>query len=341
MEKLTKYIIGLVAATLIIAVSCKSQNKEGVSVKFEGSAQGTYYAISYFDTENRNLQSQIDSILAQFDLCASLWKDNSEISRVNRNEDITLSPVFIDLFNKSIAISEATKGYFDFTVGPLANAYGFGKDKKNHVKQLSEKELAQYLKCIGYKKVSIKDGHFHKEDSCIRIDFNAIAQGYSTDIIGKFLESKGIDNYLVDVGGEVYAKGEKPNGIPWIVGIEKPSENANAEREIFGRIALKDKALTTSGSYRKYFEENGIRYSHTVDPYTGKALQQNLLSVSVINPETWKADALATAFMVMGLEKTKEYLAKDKETEAFLIFSNTKGGYETWYSSGFEKYILK
>ncbi|MEG1762114.1 MAG: FAD:protein FMN transferase, partial [Bacteroidales bacterium] len=312
---------------------------EPVLIKFIGETQGTYYAVSYFDTKQRNFQKNIDSLLNQFDTCASLWCENSELARVNRNEVITLSPMFIDLFNKSVSISKATHGYFDFTVGSLVNAYGFGQ-KKREGTQFSKTELQKYLNCIGYQKLQIQGQTLHKENPCIQIDFNAIAQGYSTDLIALFLENQGISAYLVDVGGEVYGKGEKPNKTPWVVGIEKPSIDANAEREIIGRVCLKNQALTTSGNYRKYFEANGIRYSHTINPFTGEAVHQNLLSVSVINPQTWKADALATAFMVMGLEKTKEYLAKDSETEVFLIFSNLKGELETWSSYGFKKYLL-
>jgi thiamine biosynthesis lipoprotein len=180
-----------------------------------------------------------------------------------------------------------------------------------------------------------------KNDERTTIDFNAIAQGYSVDLVGTFLEARGIENYLVDIGGEVKARGVKPDGSFWKIGIEKPARQKNDERELKEIIVLKNKSVATSGSYRKFYEKDGVRYSHTIDPKTGYPVQHSLLSVSVVADNTALADAYATSFMVMGLERSKQFLRLHPELDAFFIYADDQGNYRTYATEGFKKYVTE
>lgn len=327
-------ILPLVLFLMFIS-SCDKVEKK---VMFTGEAQGTYYAITYFDDEERNLQPEVDSLLKSFDRSVSLWIPSSVISRVNANDSsVILDPWFIEIFDLSRKVSEKTNGAFDATVGPLVNAWGFGFKGKIKMDSLIVDSLMKY---IDYKAVNIINGKLVKEHPGIKLDFNAIAQGYSVDLVRKLIESKGIRNYLIDIGGEVYAKGRKPGHQKWTVGIEKPSYNPDDERSIQVRVELEQKALATSGNYRKFYEENGIKYSHTIDPSNGYPVSHNLLSVSVIADNTALADAYATAFMVMGVEKAKTFLDENDEMEAYFISSKRDGGFVIDMSEGFKKYLL-
>jgi len=332
-----KKLLLLAPIILLSVLSCKQKPKELKLVKYEGEAQGTYYSITYYDTDARNFQVSTDSILSQFDRCASIYMDSSIISRINDNApDVQLDSNFIKIFNLAQKVSEQTDGAFDCTVGPLVKAWGFSI-KEN--KDLELPKIDTLLQFIGYKKVKIENNKIVKESPEIMIDFNAIAQGYSVDIIAHFLESKGIENYLVDVGGEVLGKGNKTDGSPWVVGIEKPAADSEAERIIQTKVQLKNKALCTSGNYRKYRMINGKKYSHEIDPKTGFPVTHNLLSVSVIATNCGTADAFATAFMVMGLEKSKSFLTKHPELDAYFIFADSKGELQTDYSPNFIRFI--
>ncbi|GHU86470.1 FAD:protein FMN transferase [Bacteroidia bacterium] len=316
----------------IITMSCDTKQQR---IQITGEAQGSYYSVIYYDKEQRDFSYQIDSLLKAFDGVASLWCETSEINAVNDNQDIVLSPMFVDIFNKSQEISELSDGAFDITVGKLVKMYGF---LKQHQEEITDKKNAEYLNFVGYNKVWIEDNKLFKKDTNIKIDFNAIAQGYSVDVVGDFLLSKGIDKFLVDIGGEVVAKGRKPNGQAWLVGIEQPAENAADAQSVMASIELTDAAIVTSGSYRKYYEKDGKRYSHTIDPHTGKPIEHNLLSVSVYAPKAWQADALATMFMVKGVDESLQMLETMPNIEAYFILADTISGFKTVSSNGF---ILK
>jgi thiamine biosynthesis lipoprotein len=330
--KKSTLLLFLTIAAVVLNSSCNQKKSEKIA--FGGEAQGTYYSITYFDSLNRNFQPQIDSLLKAFDQSLSLWVENSIISRVNNNDtSASIDQLFEVVFNTSQKISEASEGAFDITVGPLVRAWGFSFKKGVNPDQNMIDSLHQL---VGYHRVKLVNHKLIKDDPRIQVDFNAIAQGYSSDVIGDFLESKGITNYLVDVGGEIIGKGVKPDNKPWIVGIEKPADSATAERVVTKKIKLKDQAVATSGSYRKYFEKEGKRYSHTIDPATGKPVDHHLLSVSVIAPSAILADGFATAFMVMGTKKALEFLENHPELQAFFIESDNKGGYIESYSKSFK-----
>jgi len=323
---------------LLFLFSCTSQT-EITAVKLIGEAQGTYYSITYFDAENRDFQIQLDSILDAFDQSVSLWVPNSVLSRVNRNDSaVRIDDYFRLNFELAHRVAEETNGAFDFTVAPLVKAWGFGF---NHQKKVDQHIIDSLLELVDYRNVMIKAGRVEKRDVRITFDFNAIAQGFSVDVIGDWLEHKGIENYLVDIGGEVKAKGGKPDGSFWKVGIEKPAKNRNDARDLKAVVALQNNSIATSGSYRKFYEENGIRYSHTIDPHTGYPVQHSLLSVSVLASNTALADAYATAFMVMGYEKSREFVEHHNNLEAFFIWSEPDGRFETYGTAGFNKRILE
>jgi|AntRauTorckE6833_2_1112554.scaffolds.fasta_scaffold00897_1 thiamine biosynthesis lipoprotein len=305
-------------------------------VKFTGMAQGTYYAVTYFDNDQRDFQPQIDSLLDAFDMTASTYKPGSVISKINDNSSDTTNKIFRDIFLTADSISRATGGAFDVTVMPLVNAWGFGYQDPE---KLDKNQVDSVLKYVGYEKVRLEDKKIRKDFPEVKIDFNSIAQGYSVDLIGRFLEDNDISNFLVDVGGEVLAKGKKPGKGLWKVGIEKPAEEKSSPRSIKAVVSPKNRALATSGTYRKYYERDGVRYSHTIDPKTGYPVAHTLLSVSVMASNVMVADAYATAFMVMGLEEAKAFLKKNDTLEGYFIYSNKDGKLRTFATPGMRRFI--
>ena len=331
-----QHIYGFLIFFSALLITCKPVEKK---VMFQGEAQGTYYAVTYFDAKERNFQPQVDSILKAFDLSVSMWVPESIISGINRGDSVVQPDEwFKDIFRRSEEISVKTDGAFDVTVGPLVNAWGFGFKGKMKMDSVLVDSLRQL---VDYRSLKLENGRIIKKNNKVQIDFNAIAQGYSVDVIGNFLAAKGIKNFLIDIGGEVLGKGLKPDGTNWIVGIENPSADSISERTINTMVRLKDKALATSGSYRKYYEENGIRYSHTIDPKTGYPVRHSLLSVSVLADDCATADGYATAFMVMGFEKAKEFVENEPSMEAFFIIDGGSGTFQNFATRGFEAIIEK
>jgi thiamine biosynthesis lipoprotein len=301
----------------------------------EGFAQGSYYAITYYDEQGRNFQQGIDSIFHAVDLSVNLWVDSSVICKVNRNEKVELDQIFIDNFNIAQQAAELSGGYFDPTISPLVAAWGFSA-KTSNLSSLTSHLIDSLKTLVDYRKVRIEDGKLIKDDPAMQLDFNAVAQGYTSDRIAAYLDSKGVKHYLVDTGGEIMAKGGKPDGKPWVVGIEKPAENMDDERVVQTRVPLFDKGLVTSGSTRKYVERDGKRYSHCIDPTTGYPVEHQVLSVTVLAENAVWADALASICMVMGMEKSLELIKTMEGVEAYYIFVNDKGELETFATEGFE-----
>jgi len=330
-----RYTLYMVLTCFVILSSCAKQPKKMV---LQGLAQGSYYAVSYFDEQNRNFQREIDSIFRAVDLSVNLWVDNSVISKVNRNEEVTLDHIFIDNFNIAQEAARLSDGYFDPTISPIVAAWGFSYKSGD---SLTPQLIDSLSALVDYQKVHIENGKVVKDDPRITLDFNAIAQGYTSDLIAQFLESRGIKNFLVDTGGEIMARGGKPNGQPWIVGIEKPAENWDSEQVVQTRIALCDKGLVTSGSTRKYIERDGKRYSHCIDPKTGYPVEHNVLSVTVLAESSVWADALASICMVMGMEKSLPLIERMDGVEALYIFVNEHDELETFATAGFEALVLE
>lgn len=311
--------------TCCFLTGCNTVEKQ----QFFGTTQGSYYSIIYFDEQNRNFSSDFDSIFKEIENTLSLWDENSMIRKVNRNEDVELNQIFIDNFNYAMEAAELTDGLFDPTVGPLVSAWGF------HYKEGMEMTPAivdSLRQLVDYRKVKIENGRVVKANPNMTLDFNAVAQGYTTDMIGEFLLSKDVNNFLVDVGGEIMARGSKPNDEPWKVGIEKPAATKDSERIVQEIVELNNQSIVTSGNYRKYVEKNGKRYSHSLNPKTGYPSENNLLSATVICDNTAWADCLASICMVVGMENAMEILETQENVKAYFIYLDGNEVKEGFYN---------
>lgn len=309
-------------------------------IKLSGEAQGTYYSIIYYDRQGRDLQPQVDSLLDAFDLTASLWVDSSLLRRLNAGTTDSVNSLFADLLSLSQSMSEYTDGAFDTRIGRIVQAWGFSFRQQE---EPDSSELAAMLDAARAG-VSVNNGRLVKENPATELDFNAIAQGYSVDLLAAMFDSLGIGRYLIDVGGEVIARGTKADGSAWRVGVERPAADSVSAPIVQSVVALRDASLVTSGSYRKYYERDGIRYSHTIDPATGRPVQHSLLSVSVVDSTAWRADAMATAYMVMGLDRGRQFIAAHPQgpgTAAVLFIYDSCGTLCTYATPGFDKITLK
>ncbi len=335
-KKLGKNIIWL----LILAIGTIfiiRKNSEVKYVKVQGGIFGTLYSIIY--QSNENLKPEIEAELKRFDYSLSPFKEQSIISKVNRNEEVELDSLFINVFNRAQEISKLTNGAFDITVAPLVNAWGFGFKQGEFPDSLKVDSLLQY---IGYDKIQLIDGKVIKSHPEIILDCSAIAKGYAVDVIGDLLESKGIKNYMVDIGGEVLAKGTKVDNESWKIALNKPIDDETSQNnEIELILQLKDKGLATSGNYRNFYIKDGQKYAHTISPKTGFPVQHNILSATVIANDCMTADALATSFMVVGLEESLTILKKTPGVEVCLIYTDNSGNYETYLSEGIKDLIIQ
>jgi FAD:protein FMN transferase len=322
----------LSGAGIIFAVfSCTPTGKKLVA--YDGFTQGTTFSVKFYaSADSTGIKQGIDSILSAINHTASVYDTNSIISKVNANREVGLDPDFIRIFNKSQEISKATGGCFDITVGELVRAWGFGLKNKT---ELSQSDVDSLLRYTGYRNLSLKDNKLNKKFPQTKLDFNAIAQGYTVDMVADYLLKNTDSGFLVEIGGEVRANGRKRNSDDWVIGIEKPALSETDEQSIQEKITLFNKSVSTSGNYRKFFIKDGIRYSHTIDPQTGYPVHHSLLSVSVIAEDCTTADAYATAFMVMGVEKAKDFLARHPGLQAYFIYSDRAGKNQVFYTGKF------
>ncbi|WP_417213215.1 FAD:protein FMN transferase [Bizionia sp.] len=319
--------LGFLFLMLIILVSCK---QEPTNTKLSGPVFGTMYSVIY-DSEV-NYQPQFDSLFAVINSSMSTYISDSDISKLNRNETVSVDDHFLNVFNNAKTIYHATNGAFDPTIGAVVNAWDFGPEGK--IMALDSLKIDSLMLGVGFNKVSIKNNTITKPASTF-IDFNAIAKGYGVDVIGLFLESKNVKNYLVEIGGEIRTRGtniEKQSS--WKVGVEMP--HFDGEQSILNAISLKNESMATSGTYRKFkIDDQGNRYSHIIDTKTGYPSKTNLLSISVIAENCMIADAYATAFKAMGIEKVEGFLKAHPELKVFLIFENDLNEFETVSINGF------
>lgn len=323
--------------TIFVLFLFSCGNTQPSLIKIEGKAQGTTYSVLYLSAEQKDYSTQIDSLLKAFDLSLSQWNEHSLISKINRNDSSVIADeLFKTVFVRAMQIAEQTNGAFDPTVAPLVNAYGFGFKNKSNTDSATIDSLRQF---VNYKNISLaENGKVQKNDLRMQLDFNALAQGYSVDVVSQFLEKKGVANYLVEIGGETRAKGKNLEGKFWRVGIDKPLEN-QTERALQAVISLENKSLATSGNYRKFYEEKGVKYSHTINPKTGYPVRHSLLSATVLAGDCMSADAYATAFMVIGLDEAIQFLSQHRELDALLIFTDTTGALKTFATGGLKEKI--
>lgn len=304
---------------------------------FEGNAQGTTFHITYFDTLERDFQIEVLTILDDFDQSLSTYIPNSIISRINNGEEnVKVDKYFVTCFNQAKEIWKSTKGTFDPTVYPLVNAWGFGPGKKQKIEQ---KIIDSLLQFVGFELIELKGDYVIKKDPRVSLDFNAFAQGYSVDVVSDFFKSKGVTDFIVEIGGEVYASGKNVDGQNWFIGIEQPFDNKETGNPLQEIIKLQNLAVATSGNNRRFFVENGVKYSHHLDPKTGYPAKNTLLSASIFAEKCIVSDATATGILVMGLEKAKKYLKRHKNIDAYLIYSDEKGNFQIYETPGFRKLI--
>lgn len=310
---------------------------EGKKIELQGKTMGTTYSVKYLDKEERNLQPQIDSLLADFNMSMSTYIPESEISRFNQEGQLSWeSPYFYPVLERSKEIYKSTGGAFDPTVGPLVNAWGFGPEGR----QSPGKEKVDSLRqLVSYDSIIFDRETVHKKMRDMKLDFSAIAKGYGVDVVAEYLRSKGIENLFVEIGGEIYAHGITDRGGPWLVGVNYPSADTDKQQQAQAIVALENRAIATSGNYRNYYELDGMKYSHTIDPVSGYPVSHSLLSASVFAPDCMTADAYATAFMVLGWEKAAEIDQQQEDIEVYLIYSDEEGKLHTYASAGIEDKI--
>ncbi|MFZ6051523.1 FAD:protein FMN transferase [Halocola ammonii] len=357
------FVYSALAVFAILVSSCGDGGKssgnqsevESEITTLNGEAQGTTYSVSYWGTD-KDYKSEIDSILLEFDKGMSTYREGSLINQINDFTRTDTVFAFYDstkfmsvVFEVAREIWRKTDGAFDPSVYPLVQAYGFGLENRQ---EMTQEKVDSIMEFTGFtpshiEMIEVEKEHLYKVTwirkgvPTTKIDFNAIAQGYSVDVIADYLFMDGIENFMVEIGGEVTCRGIKPDSSLWRIGIDKPIENAE-KRELEAIVELHNTSIATSGSYRKFYEKDGIKYSHTIDPKTGWPVQHSLLSATVMTPSCMTADAYATAFMVMGVEKTKDFLRANPglDLEVFLIYDQD-GNWETFASKGMEKVIQK
>ncbi|MBP9151182.1 MAG: FAD:protein FMN transferase [Flavobacteriales bacterium] len=314
-------------AALLFLSACSSDVRKEAT----GFTQGTTYSIIYYNN-GTDLQYQIDSLLLAFDRVLSTYQETSYISKWNRNEHVPLeqSYLFKEVVKRSEEINQLSNGAFDITVSPLMK-YWF--ENNWQISQLDSSKVDSLMAFVGMKYVVLDGQDYDKTNPQTQLDVNAIAQGYSVDIVARYLESLGIFNYLVEIGGEVRASGTKPNEENWSVGIDVPKEGSSENRELAMSVSLSNRSLATSGNYRKFVEINGVKYGHSLNPLTGYPAKTDVLSATIIAEDCMTADALATACMVMGFERAKELIETTEFIEGVLIYS-TPSNVETWISDG-------
>jgi thiamine biosynthesis lipoprotein len=332
-----QYKIVLLYIPMLIFFLLKREDRQQYTI--HGYAQGTDYSIKYFANDSIVTQKAVDSILLHIDLSMSLYKPNSLINQFNQSQGgIHLDPHFSKVVKKSIEISNATGGMFDITVRPLVQAWGFGSERiLNFPDSLT---IQQIMPCIGMRNVSLKGDFLKKSRSCIEIDLNGIAQGYSVDVVANFLLSKRIQSFVVEIGGEVRIHGVKPDGSLFRVGIEGPADIGKQEPSIKHIVQLSRGAITTSGNYRKYLQQGSKRISHLISPTTGYPLQNSMISVTIYAKDAITADGYDNALMAMEPSEALDFIKSHKGLECYLIYHKADGSVADTLSRGFARLLV-
>ena len=320
----TAFLAFLIIATVLIIM----QHRSMLYQHDEGMVFGTVYNITYqYDSD---IKQDIEAELQKVDNSLSPFNKTSIISKVNRNENPKVDEMFTEVFNLAAKVSSETGGAFDITVAPLVNMWGFGTKQFHRPDKESVDSLMRF---VGFHKVSLRDGHVVKSDPRIQLDCSAIAKGYGCDVVARYLRSKGIKNFMIEIGGEVVTSGQNEKQLPWKIGVTKPTDDSLQDnQELQTILNVTDKAMATSGNYRNFYIDGGRKLAHTIDPHTGYPVQHSLLSSTVIASDCATADAYATSFMVLGVEKAKEVLSRHPELMAYFIYSDKNGRMNVWFS---------
>lgn len=336
MKELKRFYSVLVVAVLFI--SC---DKTSDFYTIQGEAQGSTYSIKYISNEENVTKNQIDSLLTAFDLSLSTYRPDSKISKINAGDStVVVDDFFTETFQLSDQIYKETKGLFDPTIGVLVNAYGFGPNKKQE--NLSQKQIDSLLQFVGFDKISLNSNKtISKKHNQTFIDFNAIAQGYSVDVVVNYLKSKGIENAIVEIGGELFALGKNTiENKNWVVGIDDPLQKPE-ERTLIAKVNLENLGMATSGNYRKVMvdEVTGEKFVHIINPKTGLAQKNHVLSATVLSKSSGLSDGYATAFMLMNLEESKAFLQQHPELYVMLLYADSNNKMQRFTTDNFNKLI--
>lgn len=325
------FLVLLIVGTVLIIRQQRSQPYQHT----EGLIFGTTYSVTY--QCDSSMSHTIREELLRVDRSLSPFNKQSVITAVNQNREVVLDSLFLDVFQRAMAVSTDTDGAFDITVAPLVNAWGFGfKNEQMPTPQ----QVDSLLQIVGYQKVTLKEGKVLKRDPRMMLDCSAIAKGYAADLVARMLRQKGVDNYMVEIGGEIVTSGLNPQRLPWRIGVTKPTDDStNVGGELQTVVNVTDKAMATSGNYRNFYYKNGRKYAHTIDPKTGYPVQHSILSATVLADECCRADAYATAFMVLGLDATRQLLDRHPELMVYLIYTDEKGENATWVSPSLREKI--
>lgn len=317
------FLLLLITGTILII----RQQQDMPYQQCSGSIFGTVYNISY--QYDQDLQKELEAKMQEVDMALSMFNEQSIISKINQNKDVKPNEMFLNVFNQAQQISADTDGAFDITVAPLVNIWGFGFKRGETP---CKPAIDSLLNITGYQKVKCENGHIRKQDPRIMLDCSAIAKGYGVDVVAKVLSDKGIKNYLVEIGGEIAAKGVNAKGASWKIGVTKPTDDAMATGgELQTILNVTDKCMATSGNYRNFYYKGGRKYAHTIDPKTGNPVQHNILSATVMADQCARADAYATSFMVMGLDGAKKVLERNPDLMAYIIYDDN-GQNRVWFS---------
>ena len=332
-----KIILPLVAIAVIAAISFMLGHKDKPYQHNSGYIFGTSYNITYQCTEDH--KADIEKALLEVDASLSPFNDTSIITHVNRNEDVVLDKLFLDVFHLAQKINKDTEGAFDITVAPLVNAWGFGfKNGANP----DEKVIDSLRQVVGFQKIRLENNKVVKLDPRVMLDCSAIAKGYGVDVVANLLRGFGIKNFMVEIGGEVVTSGVNPERLPWRIGVTKPTDDSlSINNELQTVINVTDKAMATSGNYRNFYYKGGRKYAHTIDPKTGYPVQHSILSATVITDDCATADAYATSFMVLGMENAKKVLERHPEMMVYFIYCDEKGQNQVWFSPALKDKIAQ
>lgn len=318
------FLVLLIVGTVLII-------RQQRSTPYQKSADfifGTSFHVIY--QCDSDLTESIKTELMKVDASLSPFNEESVISAINNNKEVRPDQMFIEVFNLAMGISKDTDGAFDITVAPLVNAWGFGFKNGS---QPSKQQVDSLMQIVGYQKVRLTDGIVMKHDPRIMLDCSAIAKGYGTDRVAKLLRSRGVENFMVEIGGEIVTRGVNPDRKPWKIGVTKPTDDSlHVGHELQTILNVTNKAMATSGNYRNFYYKGGKKYAHTIDPKTGYPVQHSILSATVITKSCAVADAYATSFMVMGLEKAQKVLERHPELMAYFIYSDDDGDMAVWFS---------
>lgn len=320
---------------LILFASCSNKIQFN---NLTGYTFGTYYDIKFFSETKNFDESDLDSIFLKFNSSLSTYISSSIISKINSNEEYYVDDLFIDVYKKSSKIFESTNGYFDPTIGLLLEYYGFGPPNNFDFKKHSFSEI---LRSVGFNKTRLSSNVIIKDNKLTKLDFNAIAKGYAVDIIASVMDKKNIDDYLIDIGGEIRSKGININKNEfWRVAINNP--DLNSEDKYYRILNLNNLSIATSGNYRNYKIDSitNKKYVHVINPITGKSEQGKILSVSVLSNSCFKADAYATAMMLGDIEYAIDLTNRVEEIESFIIYIDSNNNITNYSSDGFKKNII-